>query len=251
MILYLYALADGIERVEDATGVCGETPMVLPLPHCALVAGWIDAAPAIDRNALTRQDVLVRHVHEIARAALPMRFGTTAASIDAATRAIEGLGTAVRERLNLVAGREQMTVRIAGPPSRPEAASARSRRSSPETERAEADASRASDPSKARHASGALGTVGDGTRYLERRAGRELPDGIRELLQALEPLARATRVEPGLRSGVTTAYQLIDRGTADRHRKLIEEIAAQHPALRVRASGPLPPYAFADLGRPR
>ena len=116
MILYLYALADGIERVEDATGVCGETPIVIPLPACALVAGWIDEAPAIDRDALTRQDALVRRVHEIARAVLPMRFGTTAAGIDAATRSIEGLGTAVRERLELVTGREQMTVRITGAP---------------------------------------------------------------------------------------------------------------------------------------
>jgi Gas vesicle synthesis protein GvpL/GvpF len=86
VILYLYALADAIDRVDGVTGVYGEAPAVIALPVCVVVAGWIETRPPIARETLTRQDAVVRRVHALAPAVLPVRFGTAAADADAAAR---------------------------------------------------------------------------------------------------------------------------------------------------------------------
>jgi len=240
----LYALADDIERVEGVTGVCGETPTVVALPSCALVAGWIDERPTVDRASLTTQDAVVRRVHALAPAVLPVRFGTAFADVEAAARAIVALGGLVADRLDLVRNREQMTLRVAGPPSRPAAASARSRRSSLESERAEADASAASSASDA-------SAGGAGRLYLEQRAAQRLPLKLQRFAEALAHFERAVRAESGAKPGVVTMYHLIDRGASAEYIEAANRVARDLSELTLRVSGPSPAYAFADLGRLR
>jgi hypothetical protein len=219
VILYLYALAEDIERVADVTGVCGEPLVLIAQRGCTLVAGWIEERPVIDRDSLTRQDAAVRRIHHLARAVLPVRFGTAVADIEAATRRVGMFGPAIRERFDLVRDREQMTLRAGA-----------------------SSASGASPTSNTSQDSGA------GRRYLERLAAQRMPMEIQPLVDALKPLSRATRVERSRRTEMVTVYQLIDRGAGAAFRDAANRAAADVPALKVRISGPSPAYAFADVG---
>jgi hypothetical protein len=224
VLLWLYALADALDPIDDVVGVEGERPMVIASASCAIVGGWIQNRPPIDRESLTRQDALVRSVHARARAVLPIRFGTSARDADAARQSVEALETAVRQRLDLVRDREQMTLRSGG--SGPSGVSG---------------ASDASDGSR----------VAPGRRYLEHLAAQRKPVEIQPLFESLGPLERATRVETAAASRIVTVYHLIDRGRSAEYLEAVARAAREQPHLRVRATGPFPPYAFADLGRLR
>jgi hypothetical protein len=232
VLLWLYALADALDSLDDAVGVEGETPVVIASRSWAMVGGWIEKRPPIDRDSLTRQDALVRQVHARARAVLPMRFGTSVTDPDAAARALEPLDAVIRARFDVVRDREQMTLR--------------------------AGASGASSASGASVASGASSASGaseereaPGRRYLERLAAERRPVEIQPLLQALAPLERAVHIESGRQSGLVTVYHLIDRGRSAEYLESVARAVRAQPHLSIRATGPFPPYAFADLGRLR
>jgi Gas vesicle synthesis protein GvpL/GvpF len=223
MILYVYALADGLDDVSGLAGVQNEALVLVPLPEVIAVCGWVAQAPAVSRDSLTAQDELVRALHARAAALLPLRFGAAVSDVDAAARAVHALGTGVRERLDRVRGRDQMTLRILG----------RHVERSETTEGAES-------------AESAEGADGAGTRYLKSRAALAVPPAIAPLLDALKPFQRMTRVERGRHPDVVaTVYQLIDRGSAEGYRQAAADASANVPALTVRISGPSPAYAFA------
>ena len=125
------------------------------------------------------------------------------------------------EALALVAGREQMTLRVLG--------------DAPATVETPRD-----------HAGDE--TLGPGARYLtarraEWRRAREAPE-LTPLRPALAPVVRAERVTrhdaPPLLASV---YHLIDRGDAAAYHAVVEH--ADLGTVRVVATGPWPPYAFA------
>jgi hypothetical protein len=132
----------------------------------------------------------------------------------------------LRQQLDTVCGREQMTMRILGSPSRPPA---RSRQSSPGPhERAEADASGVA-----------------GTEYLRARAGKQVPSEIRPLLDAVAALVHDTRVERNTADAVNiTVYQLIDRGQSESYKAAVHAGARAMAECRIRVTGPAPCYAF-------
>jgi hypothetical protein len=112
------------------------------------------------------------------------------------------------EALDLVAGREQMTLRVHGnlpdePPS-----------------------------------------GGPGTRYLEaRRRSRTLPE-LGPLRAALSGLIRAERIERHTEAGLlASVYHLIDRGTAPAWRQAVE--STRLDGMHVTFSGPWPAWSFA------
>jgi Gas vesicle synthesis protein GvpL/GvpF len=130
------------------------------------------------------------------------------------------LGDAVRERLDLVRGREQMTLRVTG----------------------------------ATGAAGAVplaGAADAGRRYLEQVAARRVPQAIQPLIDVVRPLVRATRIEGGAEASVVTVYQLVDRGAGTEYLDTATRTARNLPQATVLVSGPSPAYAFADLGRLR
>lgn len=222
MILYLYALADHRFEVRGITGVEGEPLELLETPSALIAAGWLARAPVLDHDTLAAQDLVVRALHERAEALLPMRFGAVMPDTDAARRALDVIHAILPDRFELVRGREQMTLRVL------------------------------EDRDEGREGSegheGGEGIEGPGTRYLLGRAGRTPPRGVVPLLDALRPVAHATRVEPGRIVGVlATVYQLIDKGSAAAYSQAVASAAARHAALSVRITGPAPPYAFATL----
>ncbi|HSF02242.1 MAG TPA: GvpL/GvpF family gas vesicle protein, partial [Solirubrobacterales bacterium] len=128
------------------------------------------------------------------------------------------------EALELVAGREQMTLRAYGPP-----------------------AARTADPAVP---DASELPPGPGARYLaarlrdQRRA--QAPPALAPLRAALAPLVHAERIEEHARPPlIASVYHLIARGGADDYRQALEAVMPALEPLRVASSGPWPPYAFA------
>ena len=224
MLLYLYALADGLTDVSGLAGVENEPLILLPVGATTAVGGWITQAPAVERDTLIRQDRVVRDLHARAAALLPLRFGTSKADAAAVALAVDALGPNLRARFDLVRGRDQMTLRVLG------AAGAASATGTAGALRAEADA---------------------GARYLAARAAKASPYELEPLLDALRTYQRATKIEAGRHAGlIGTVYQLIDRGASEAYRRTAEEAATKLPDLTVRITGPAPAYAFAGFDTP-
>jgi hypothetical protein len=221
-VLYLYAIAEGpidAGRIEDFAG----DPFVFTADDITVIGATVDRAPAISAAALRAQDRVVRALHARAAALLPMRFGATAADYEALSASIGGKAVLLRQQLDLVRGREQMTIRVLG--------------------------SAAAAAGSAGAGTGAGPDAGDvehpGTRYLLERRAAAIPGALAPLTLALEPFARATRFEAGRHDGlIGTLYQLIDRGAALDYQRAAEEAGARLTELRLRISGPSPAYAF-------
>lgn len=257
MILYLYALADRVERLDGIAGV-GDEPLVqIETANARLVAGWIAAPPAIDRGTLEAQDRVIRALHDRAGALLPMRFGTAVDGVEAAVRAVSIVARTLPERFDLVRGREQMTVRVL----RTRGAGARGAESAEGDLGAGAlgaEGARGDSGAVALDAEGAEPLVAGvqrlqttnaeavGTSYLRSRAMKDTPTEIAPLLDVTRTIARATRVERGEhRAVVATVYQLIDRDRSPEYVGRVRGAGAAMAALTLRVSGPSPAYAFA------
>src|SRR5207237_3669483 len=161
----------------------------------------------------------VRRLADAVDAILPVRFGSLL-SESSLTDLLRIRERELSEALALVAGREQMTLRVLGDAPAP-----------------------ASVPLDA-----PPHDLGPGTRYLtarqaEWRRAHEAPE-LAPVRPALQPLVRAERVArhdaPPLLASV---YHLIDRGAAAAYQAAIERAALG--SVRLVASGPWPPYAFA------
>jgi hypothetical protein len=189
-------------------------------PGFVLAAGAIARAPAISAHALRAHDAAVRRLAAGSRALLPFRFGAVAAGPEELLERLPAASGAVRDALALVAGREQMTLRLSGRPAR-----------------------------RPRPPPGPPG--GPGARYLLRRARHDPGQpGLPELAPLRAALARvvvAERLEGDLAGGAlrATVYHLIPRGRAPEYRRIVRTVLAGAPPLGARLSGPWPPYAFA------
>jgi hypothetical protein len=130
---------------------------------------------------------------------------------------------ALTAALALVAGREQMTLRVFG--ESPGAAPA------------------------PRRASRARGAGRAGTRYLrERRAAAERARAVPEidwLRPALSRFVRAERTERHARPPLlASVHHLIPRGRAGAYLAAVDRALRSSPVVRVIASGPWPAWAF-------
>jgi hypothetical protein len=220
-LLYCYALLDRAPRGPRPRGLGGEPVRLIRGPGFVVAAGALDAVPPPSAAALRGHDATVRRLFARSRALLPFRFGAVVSGPAELAERLRPLRATVRDALRLVAGREQMILRIVAGGRRAAAATA---------------------PAPA--------PAGPGARYLRARAGRAAPAG----LEALEPirtalavLVAAERVEPHGAAGPLRAsvYHLIPRGRAPAYRRAIRDALGAGRAPVVSVSGPWPPYAFA------
>jgi hypothetical protein len=182
-------------------------------------------APSVDARALRGHDAVVRALAEHADAILPARFGCFVKDDTALCDALQPRARELGDALRLVRGCEQMTLRVydadAAPPS-------------------------AGQPA----ANAGTAAARPGTSYLvgrqrERQRAREVPelDPVRPALRMLVRDERAQRHRtPPL---VASVYHLIERGQAAVYQETLTRAAASLGGVRVSASGPWPPYAFA------
>jgi hypothetical protein len=199
-----------------------ETGEIGSARRLAIVIEVRDAAPAIAGEALRAHDLAVRGLAAQAEAFLPARFGQMFADRAALLEAVGPRHAAFVEALALVRGCSQMTLRWFG-------------ESAPE-------------PPMPIEGIGAVGG-GPGTRYLARRRAElavehAMPEVAAEQ-QRLQPYVRAERLRRGGAPGLLgTAYHLVADSDLARYRAELALLPST-PALRLRASGPWPNYAFA------
>jgi hypothetical protein len=162
---------------------------------------------------------VVLEIEKASRAILPARFGSVFDGEDDLRAAARARRDAIGERLALVRGRRQMTLRFFGTRRRAVAREA------------------------------VLQGSGPGARFLRGRARAAARErgalGLDAIDVALADWIRAERVEPASAPGLlATVHHLIDR---DRARGYLAALARATSRGRVAVvpSGPWPPYAFA------
>jgi len=218
-MLYVYALLG--ERIEEpGVGLAGEPLRLVRAAGLGALAGEVAAPPAAAADALRAHDAVVRRAAARCAAVLPARFGTVVADDDALAAALDARAGVLAGALALVAGREQMTVRVFAEPDGVPAG-------------AEPPATGGDGP-------------GPGARHLAALARRRSPAWLAALRRALASRVEAERVErhatPPL---VASVYHLVARGAADEYRSAVDAARAALEPARVTISGPWPAYAFA------
>jgi Gas vesicle synthesis protein GvpL/GvpF len=216
-LLYLYALVDEEPAGALGEGIAGEPLRLVRRGGIAAVVGEIGDRPRPEREALRRQDAVVRRLAELFGALLPCRFGEAFADEAALMERLAPRAGELGASLALVRGCVQMTLRVFGDAE-----------IIPETE---------------------ASAGGPGLRYLEsrrreRERARSMPE-IEPLREALKPLLRAERIERHAAGRLLgTAYHLVPRAQTAAYLAALEEARARIGGRRVAASGPWPPYAF-------
>jgi len=220
--LCVYALTRGTSRV-SATGIRGERMRVVREGPLGAVVGALPSVPRGSVGNLRRYDRTLGVLAATLPALLPARFGTCFDEIDELRFVLRSRRPALQRALQHVRGRAQMTIRMVVAPAAAAVEPEDGRRQRPE------DASR------------------PGTAFLRSRAeaaarARHV-EGFDPVRAAVRRWVRDERVER--RAGVTTVYHLVPRGSADTYHRALEGAAAR-AGLRMRVTGPWPPYAFTE-----
>lgn len=215
MSLYLYALVGRPVRRPLGRGLGGEALRLIEVARLLVVAGRIHNAPRVTPTALRRHDATVRRLAGRTDAVLPIRFGTVVGDRLALARALAPRAAGLREALALVAGHEQMTLRVYG------------------------EAVTTSDES-------ATESAGAGQRYLARRLRARRAPEVDPVRRALRGLVSAERIERHERPPLlASVYHLVRRGDSKRYLAAVAAASARLAGVRVSPSGPWPAYAFA------
>lgn len=170
-------------------------------------------APHPDEEALRAHDRVVRAIAERTPALLPFRFGTVADDVEALSALLEPVAPLVKKSLERVRGCVQFTVRVYGEPKKPKPARG-----------------------------------GPGTRFMSALlAARRVPE-IDDVAAAVAPFVKATRVERHDRPPLlASVYHLVPRRHVHAYEEALRRAAGAKRRIRISATGPFPPYAFAEL----
>jgi hypothetical protein len=217
---YVYALLGERPRGDAGAGLDAEPLRFVPVDGVLAAVGDMAVPPAVSPTTLRAHDAVVRRLAAAVDAILPVRFGTRLEGDGALVEAIAGRAPRLRDALALVAGREQMTLRVFGDPESPD------------------DVTPPADD------------LGPGARYLESRRRQTRRDAeVRELAPLRPYLAAFVRAEQAQRHDapplLASVYHLIDRGCAAAYVDAVGAGAAALAPTRTVATGPWPPYAFA------
>jgi hypothetical protein len=220
MSQYVYALLGEPPRGDTGAGLGAEPLRFVPIDGVLAAVGDMASPPPVNAATLRAHDAVVRRLAAAVDAILPVRFGTLLDGETALADAIAGRAPRLREALALVAGREQMTLRLFG------------------------------EPAPMEEVAPVGGELGPGARYLEARRRKARRDAdVPELAPLRRHLAALVRAEQVQRHDaaplLASVYHLVDRGRAAAY---VDAVAAGADALaptRAVATGPWPPYAFA------
>jgi gas vesicle protein GvpL/GvpF len=242
--LLLYAVCAKRPRaLAGKRGTLGEPLSAIACGDLVAVVGKVASTPPLDASTLRAHEAVVRALAKSVDAILPARFGTLVPDAARVATLVAERREALEDALALVAGREQMTLRVFG-----------------------AAHDRALPPPARAVTRGGVGTRYLAARRADDRRARALPE-IDWLRPAIKRFVRAERVErhrtPPL---VASVHHLIPRGRAADYlaavaraerrasrnesaarsqKKRSETSHARARGVRVVASGPWPPWAFA------
>jgi len=220
--LGVYALVSPAPRRIGVTGVAGERLRVVAVGAVSAIVGDIRRAPKPTEANLRKYDSVMRALARTSPALLPVRFGTQFRDLDELSLVLQSRQSSLRRLLRHVRNRAQMTIRMVVPVAGPNV-----------------------NPSGSRRPSGLRTT---GSAYLKDRAAeaahaREIP-GFDPARAAVRRWVKDERVER--HANVASVYHLIPRGSVDAYRAALDR-AAHKAGLRLRVSGPWPPYAFSSF----
>jgi hypothetical protein len=210
--LYVYALTG----TAIAPFVSGRRKLTsVDLDGVYAVTARMDAVPAVSEQALREQHEAVIQIAACSDAVLPARFGSFV-ELEELRRIVAVRRHAIDRALELVRGREQMTVRLSGP-------------GQPET------------------GAKAPPAPSTGTEYLEaRRAAATIESPALDVLRsAVEGIVAAERVERGADRVAAVVYHLVAAGAAEAYGQRVEAAGPALAPVTARVSGPWPPFAFA------
>jgi gas vesicle protein GvpL/GvpF len=219
MPVYIYALLGEAPGSPPGDGIGGECVRICRSGGLFAAVGDLPSAPVANAERLRAHDAVVRRLTTMADAVLPARFGSILPDDEALSRLVAGRAAELAGALRLVAGREQMTLRVYGEPV----------------------AGGAGDEP----AAATSGAAYLGERLRAERRARAAPE-IDWLRPSLATLIAAERVErhhtPPLLASV---HHLIPRGRASAYLAALARATGRERPVHVVPSGPWPPYAFA------
>jgi hypothetical protein len=225
--VYVYALVGEAPSEGLGRGMSGEALRVVTCGRLLAVVGDTSARPPVTSTALREHDRAIRRITAVMDAVLPMRFGSMVDEELELARHLEPAEAALEAALVLVAGREQMTVRVYERQAH-----------------AEEGPRMAAPPA-------AAANLGPGARYLLERRQTLENDPHRVALDAVlaAPAAfiRGQRIEShGSPPLIASVHHLIERGQGAAYTAALHAGTADLIDAAVTVSGPWPPYAFAS-----
>jgi hypothetical protein len=209
--LYVYALVE--QRLAPVTLGRGIARLPLSLVRAGGAYAVVESAEAHEPTpaAIRAHDRVVRRIARAARAVLPMRFASTVATSRELDEALAVLPVA--RAFDRVRDAVQFTLRVRG----------------------------VGEPKRAKSRRG----VGPGTRWLTDRFARQSVPELAPVTEATRAWVRETRSERRPPSDAVV-YYLVAREHVRAWRVALKRALAALP-IDVTATGPWPPYAFAEL----
>jgi len=214
-VIRVYALATGLRRLPDLDGVGEETLEVRTVNDVTAVVSTADGSPREpSREDLIRHGLVVEHVHDLADAVLPVRYGATFPDSRSLTEVVSRRNAGLHRQLARVRGCVEIGVCLLGPQSEPMSFAATS-----------------------------------GAAHMRRQliANALWTHARTDLERQLRHFARDHVVAGKLaRGSVFEVAYLVPRQSVGAVRALVDQFAAEHPEATVVCTGPWAPYSFAD-----
>ena len=229
MKLYAYCLVEDLDTLNvPVSGIQGAAVRLLKIDEFGIAVsdGESDAFPLTQESAIAH-DAVVRSIFN-QMTSLPFRFGSVV-SEQQLRHYVATYKPALKKSLAHVRGCVQMDLKIIWQYSK-------------------TDAAPTSEPSP----------KGPGTAFLEKKRRELLGDEqqatqIAELSDLLHKklggLIRDEQIalRPSKTVVLATVFHLVESANTERYQEIVQEIRNNRPDLRIRLSGPWPPYSFANI----
>ncbi|AZM87235.1 MULTISPECIES: GvpL/GvpF family gas vesicle protein [Streptomyces] len=239
MSTYVYGITRASQKLPGAIEGIGEPPLPVRSVRAGRLAALVSDAPAElkpkRRDLLAHQRVVIQA--QAGGPVLPMRFGGVSPDDDTVGAILSEHEESYLERLEALVNRDEYNVKAS------------------HEEDAVLHSVLAADPQLiARHQ--AMRAAGGGTHEekllfgeLVARAvsARERADAAL-IEEALTPHAEDVRRGPDSAGWLANCSFLVDRDRREDFLAAVRALHEQHHHLRVQATGPLPPYSFAEAG---
>ncbi|MEU3468984.1 GvpL/GvpF family gas vesicle protein [Streptomyces sp. NPDC048387] len=239
MSTYVYGITRASQQLPDTIEGIGEPPLPVRTVRAGELVALVSDAPAElkakRRDLLAHQRVVIQA--QAGGPVLPMRFGGVSPDDEAVGAVLSEHHDAYVERLTVLTGRDEYNVKAN------------------HDEDAVLYAVLAADPElRARHL--ANRASGGGTHEeklafgeLVARAVSERERTDAELIErTLAPLAEGVRRGPEGTGWLANYSFLVDRERREEFLAAVRGLHEQHEHLQIQATGPLPPYSFAEAG---
>ena len=226
MKIYAYCLVEDLDTLDvQVRGIEGAAVRLLKIDDFGVLVSDGDAFP-LTRESAIAHDTVVRSLFD-QTTLLPFRFGSVV-SEQQLRHYVATYKPALKKSLAHVRGCVQMDLRIIW-------------------QRSKADADQAPENKQ-----------GPGTAFLEKKR-RELAGDERQIAQKAElsDLLRKDlgeviqdqeiELRPSETAVLATVFHLVERAKTDKYQEIVQEIRNNRPDLRIRLSGPWPPYSFVNI----